>query len=69
MSAPVSRNVPSASGQRHQDNNTLSPEEVQIARNSYSGASNAEKEWSYLQMREKLRRKKADGSYDTQGGG
>ncbi len=68
MSAPVSRNVPSASGHRQQDN-TLSPEEVQIARNSFGGATNAEKEWSYLQQRERLRKMKKDGTYSEQGGG
>ena len=71
MSAPVSRNIPSASGRRP-DNNTLSPEERDIARRSFidhPGQPNLTDAQIYWRNREKYRRMKADGSYSDQGGG
>jgi hypothetical protein len=72
FSAPVSREVPNASGKRHSDDMTLTPEERDIARRSIIDRpdlprmTNAEKEWQYLQNRNRLRRMKADGSYSEQ---
>ena len=69
---PVSREVPNASGKRHSDDMTLTPEERDIARRSIIDRpdlprmTNAEKEWQYLQNRNRLRRMKADGSYSEQ---
>ncbi len=72
MSAPVSRHVPGNSGYRAPQNNHLTAEEVAIARNSFTdhNMSNAEKELMYLRNREKLKAKRADGSYsERQGSG
>jgi hypothetical protein len=69
ISAPVSREVPSASGHRQPtDWNTLSAEERQIARHSFTdpGMSNAEKELLYLRNRQKLAQMRRDGSYSEQ---
>jgi hypothetical protein len=69
MSAPVSRSVP---GNRDPDGwNTLSPDEVQIAHNSFSdpNMSHADKELLYLRNRQKLARMKKDGTYSDQTGG
>jgi hypothetical protein len=75
MSAPVSRAVPSyASGERRSTSKTLSPAEVQIARASIIDRpdmpklTDAQKEYIYLQQREKYRAMKQDGSYSEQGG-
>jgi hypothetical protein len=70
FSAPVSRDVPS--GYRGpSDRNTLSAEEVQIARASITDPtmSNAKKELLYLKNRNRYRAMKANGSYSDQGGG
>lgn len=75
-SAPVSRGVPSMSGLPRQSNNTLSPDEVRIAHNSFSAdfpgtakMSNRDKELLYLKNREKYRAMKASGEYSDQGDG
>jgi hypothetical protein len=71
MSAPVSRDVPSASGHRQPDGwNTLSAEERQIARNSFTdpNVSNEQKELMYLRQKQKLHRMRQDGSYSEQRG-
>jgi hypothetical protein len=49
----------------------LSPEEAQIARNSFSapGMTNAQKEMMYLQNKRRYEAAKKDGSYSDQGGG
>lgn len=68
MSAPVSRDIPSATGgriARDARSVTLTPAEREIARNSFSDPrmTNAEKELLYAQNKLKLRRMRADGSY------
>jgi hypothetical protein len=65
ISAPVSRNIPMASGGAFSANNTLSPEERDIARRSYSAPdmTDAQKEHAYWVQREKLRRLRATGQY------
>jgi hypothetical protein len=71
MSAPVSRDIPSASGHRQPDGwNTLSAEERQIARNSFTdpNVSNEQKELMYLRQKQKLHRMRQDGSYSEQRG-
>jgi hypothetical protein len=71
MQAPVSRDVPLASGHRQtQGSNTLSAAEVEIAHNSFTDPrlSNHEKELMYLKNRQKLHRMRADGSYSEQRG-
>jgi G:T/U-mismatch repair DNA glycosylase len=46
----------------------LTPAEVEVAHNSFSGASIEERERSYRENRDKLRRMRADGTYrDDQG--
>ena len=69
MSAPVSRDPPTSSGQRQSGNQiTLTAEERAIARNSF-GAINgkeltpAEKERLYALNKAKYKRMLADGSY------
>jgi hypothetical protein len=68
MSAPVSRTVTAATGGRDPGSRTLSPEERQVARNSFSdpSLSNEEKEFRYWQNREKYKAMKRDGSYSVQ---
>jgi hypothetical protein len=68
MSAPVSRAVTATTGGRDPGSRTLSAEERQIARNSFSDAtmSNEEKEYRYLQNRERYKQMKKDGSYSVQ---
>jgi len=70
MSAPVTRNIPSAAGRRPEGSNRLSPEEADIARRSFGdpNMSNAEKELLYLRNREKYRQMKADGRYSSDNG-
>jgi hypothetical protein len=76
MSAPVSRETPSYSDGKPLSSRkmTLSPEEVQIARAAIIDRpdmpkmSNAQKEYLYLQQREKYRAMKADGTYSEQKG-
>ena len=72
-SAPVSREVPSASGKRYSDADmTLTPEEVDIAHRSFVDRpdmprlSNIDKERLYLEQRNKYRRLKASGEYSEQ---
>ena len=66
MTAPVSRDVPTASGQRQTSTGvTLSPEERFIARNSFSdpNMSDAEKERLYAQQKSRLHQMRRDGTY------
>lgn len=66
MSAPVSRDVPSASGQRQPSSKvTLSAEERQIARTSFTASdmTNEQKEYLYAQNKKKLNAMKANGTY------
>lgn len=70
MRAPVSRDVPSSSGSKANSNKiTLTPEEREIARNSFGALpgqpvlSNEEKEKLYAQNKLKLQRARANGSY------
>ncbi len=66
ISAPVSRDVPTASGQRRQDmrSMTLSPEEREIARTSFSSDLSIEqREKLYAMNKAKLARMRADGVY------
>ena len=71
MSAPVTRNIPSATGRRPEDWNRLTAEEVRIAHNSFTdpGVSNVEKEKMYLANKRRYLSMKADGSYSDQGSG
>jgi len=62
MSAPVSRQAPSPSGQRQNNNMTLSPEERAIARNSF----NAQKEYLYAKNKARYQAMKANGQYTEQ---
>jgi hypothetical protein len=73
VSAPVSRAAPAMSGRRERDDqNTLSPEERDIARRSIIDRpdmpkmSDSEKEYQYLQNRNRYRAMLADGSYSEQ---
>lgn len=75
MSAPVSRDVPTPTGQRQSSNKmTLSPEEVAIARASIVDRpdlpplTNAEKEYIYAQNKRKYQAMKANGQYSEQKG-
>ena len=64
MSAPVSRDVPSTSGERAKPKMTLSPEERQIARTSFtSDMTNEQKEYLYAKNKQKLHAMRANGSY------
>lgn len=66
MTAPVSREVPTASGRRFSaEQMTLTPEERQVARNSFSdpNLSNIEKERMYLANKIKLAQERAAGRY------
>jgi hypothetical protein len=65
ISAPVSRNIPMASGGTFRPNNTLTAEERDIARRSFSAPdmTNEQKEYLYLLNRERLRRMRQDGTY------
>lgn len=65
VSAPVSRDVPTASGQRQSSSKiTLSEEERRIARTSFSSnMTNAQKELLYAQNKKKLTDRRANGSY------
>ena len=73
MSAPVSRDVPTPTGQRQSSNKmTLSPEEVAIARASIvdrpdmPALTNAQKEYLYAQNKRKYQAMKSNGSYSEQ---
>lgn len=65
MSAPVSRDVPGATGQRNSRNITLTAEERIIARNSFTAPdmTNEQKELLYAQNKAKLHRQRANGEY------
>ncbi len=69
VSAPVSREPPTSSGQRQSSNQvTLTAEERQVARNSFSSINgkeltNAEKERLYAMNKAKYRKMLADGTY------
>jgi hypothetical protein len=71
ISAPVSRDVPMPSGgrmsmnARYNPNNSLTAEERDIARRSFTAPdlTDAQREYLYWQNREKLRRMRADGTY------
>lgn len=74
MSAPVSRTIASGtSGKREPAGGdmTLTAAEREIARNSFGAPdmSDSQKEFLYLQNRNRYRKMKADGSYSDQGGG
>jgi hypothetical protein len=69
MSAPVSRDAPNYSGRREPPGwNTLTAEERQVARNSFSdpNVSNEQKEYLYLKNKQKLAKMRKDGSYSEQ---
>jgi hypothetical protein len=73
VSAPVSREAPAMSGRREpSDQNTLSPEEVDIARRSIIDRpdmppmTNAQKELQYLRNRNRYRAMVRNGSYSEQ---
>ena len=75
MSAPVSRDVPTPTGQRQSSNKmTLTPEEVAIARASIvdrpdmPNLTNAQKEYLYATQKRKLAAMKANGTYSEQKG-
>jgi hypothetical protein len=66
MSAPVSRDVPTASGQRASPTKiTLTEEERRIARTSYSAPdmTDAQKEFAYAKNKQKLQAMRANGQY------
>jgi len=66
VSAPVSRDVPTANGQRQPSNRiTLSQEERQIARTSFTNPnmSNEQKELLYARNKAKLNKLRANGEY------
>lgn len=66
LSAPVSRDVPTADGQRQKPGTIkLSPEEVQIARTAFTASdmTNAQKELLYAQNKRKLQNMRANGQY------
>lgn len=66
MTAPVSRDVPNASGVRQEKTRiTLTEQERYIARNSYTAPdmSNAQKEYAYAKNKQKLLAMKANGTY------
>lgn len=66
VSAPVSREVPTISGQRASPSKiTLSPEEVRIARSAFTAPdmTNAQKELLYARNKQKLQRMRANGEY------
>jgi hypothetical protein len=61
FSAPVSREVPMASGERRPGQMTLSAEERQIAHNSFRHLSKASAELEYAQNKRRMIEMKADG--------
>lgn len=70
MAAPPTRNeVQTMSGRPRNADNTLTPEERQIAHTLPAPhMSDREKEWSYLQQKKKYRAMVASGEYDPQRG-
>ena len=70
VSAPVTRDVPTTSGQRQTPSQiTLSPEEVQIARSAYTDPTgkmtNADKERAYALNKIKLQKMRSNGEYPS----
>lgn len=67
MTAPPSRDVPTASGKRATPQMTLTPEERIIARNSFTAADMTaeQKEYLYAQNKAKLHAMRANGQYHT----
>lgn len=66
VSAPVSRDIPTPSGQRAPSSKiTLTEEERRIARTAYSAPdmTDAQKEYAYAQNKRKLQVSRANGSY------
>ena len=66
MSAPVSRDVPMPSGQRATSSKiTLTAEERQIARTSFTAPdmTNEQKELLYARNKARLARERANGAY------
>ena len=66
MTAPVSRDVPTASGQRQPSSKvTLTAEERQIARTSFTASdmTNEQKELLYARNKQKLAQQRANGAY------
>lgn len=65
MSAPVSRDIPSPSGQRQTNRITLSPAEREIARTSFTAEDLTieQKERLYAMNKAKLIRQRANGEY------
>lgn len=66
MTAPVSRDVPTASGQRQTSSKiTLTAEERQIARTSFTAPdmTNEQKELLYARNKQRLAQQRANGSY------
>lgn len=72
MTAPVSREVPTASGTRKQSSMRLTEEERKIARDSIPDRpdlpklTNAQKEYLYARNKAKYEQMKRDGTYDQQ---
>jgi hypothetical protein len=67
MSAPVSRDIPGASGQRIDNGNTLRADERQIARVSFPHLSPPQAEYAYLQNKKRMMAMKADGRIQGDG--
>ena len=68
MTAPPSRDVPSYSGKKFDDRKiTLSPEERDVARRSYTAPDmdNAAKEYAYAQAKRKMLKMKANGEIQS----
>lgn len=66
MTAPVSRDVPTATGQRQPSSKvTLTAEERQIARTSFTAPdmTNEQKELAYARNKQKLQQMRANGGY------
>lgn len=65
MAAPVSRSEPPTYSGRPREPNFLTPEERDIARNSYSapGMTNAQKEYLYLKNKQRYHQMVRDGTY------
>ena len=67
MSAPVSRDIPGASGQRIDAGNTLRKDEREIARVSFPHLPAAQAEFQYLLNKRKMMAMKADGRIQGDG--
>ncbi|WP_316234238.1 hypothetical protein [Bradyrhizobium sp. SZCCHNR1098] len=68
MAAPVSRSEPPTYSGRPREPNFLTPEEREIARNSFSapGMTNAQKEYLYLKNKQRYHQMVRDGTYTTE---